>query len=395
MPRPFLPSAEVSAESTTAPAKERDLELGFAWHTGQVPQSKRRTEIRRFKDDPECRLFLSTDSGAVGLNLQVADVVINLDLPWNPAKLEQRIARAWRKHQKRPVQVINLVCEHSIEHRMLSLLEQKRSLAEGVVDGKGKREMSLPSGRAAFLERIDSLMADRTTKQQAPPADPLQQLRDQILNQWRERLELLELYGEGDRQILLVVTDRVDNPLRNALTRQLNQHLPSSTPRLELMDSAAYQTMQRLIGAGVLSANTASVKTLHRAAVADIPQDDGQAQRLAEAREHLAKGEHKQRMAKVLAEGGFVTEALTPMREAVETALHALAIRWDWKTAAPMPIDLVNVELVKKGLLPDEILSLVTRLRADHAEMDEKQAMQLLLQGASLLEHLGAHLEET
>ena len=100
-------------------------------------------------------------------------------------------------------------------------------------------------------------------------------------------------------------------------------------------------------------------------------------------------------MAKVLAEGGFVTEALTPMREAVETALHALAIRWDWKTAAPMPIDLVNVELVKKGLLPDEILSLVTRLRADHAEMDEKQATQLLLQGASLLEHLGAHLEQT
>ncbi len=373
----------------------QEMELGFAWHTGQVAQSKRRIEIRRFKDDPDCRLFLSTDSGAVGLNLQVADVVINLDLPWNPAKLEQRIARAWRKHQKRPVQVINLVCEHSIEHRMLSLLEQKRSLAEGVVDGKGKREMSLPSGRAAFLERIDSLMTDATTQQKAPPADPLQQLRDQVLNQWCERLQLLELYGDGERQTLLVVTDQVDDPLRDALTRQLNQHLPSPTPRLELMDSAAYQTMQRLIGAGVLSANTASVKTLHRAAVADTPQDDGQAQRLAEAREDLAKGEHKQRMAKVLAEGGFVTEALTPMREAVETALHALAIRWDWKTAAPIPIDFVNVELVQKGLLPDEILSLVTRLRADQAEMDEKQATQLLLQGASLIEHVGAHLEQT
>ena len=87
------------------------------------------------------------------------------------------------------MQVINLVCEHSIEHRMLSLLEQKRSLAEGVVDGKGKREMSLPSGRAAFLERIDSLMADGTKKQQAPPADPLLQLRDQLLNQWPGRLE--------------------------------------------------------------------------------------------------------------------------------------------------------------------------------------------------------------
>jgi len=141
--------------------------LGYAWHTGQVSQQKRRDEIRRFKNDPECRLFLSTDSGSVGLNLQVADVVINLDMPWNPAKLEQRIARAWRKHQKRPVQVINLVSEHSIEHRMLSLLEQKRSLAEGVVDGKGKSEMSLPSGRAAFLERLDALMAGATIERAA------------------------------------------------------------------------------------------------------------------------------------------------------------------------------------------------------------------------------------
>ena len=65
----------------------------------------------RFKQDPACRLFLSTDSGSVGLNLQVASAVVNVDLPWNPAKLEQRIARAWRKHQTRSVTVVNLVTE--------------------------------------------------------------------------------------------------------------------------------------------------------------------------------------------------------------------------------------------------------------------------------------------
>ncbi|MGO8925947.1 MAG: DEAD/DEAH box helicase, partial [Limisphaerales bacterium] len=75
------------------------LNLGFAWHTGTVPQKRRRAEINAFKSDPLCRVFLSTDSGAAGLNLQNASVVINCDLPWNPAKLEQRIARAWRKHQ--------------------------------------------------------------------------------------------------------------------------------------------------------------------------------------------------------------------------------------------------------------------------------------------------------
>jgi hypothetical protein len=51
-------------------------------------------EIMRFKQDLACRLFLSTGSGSVGLNLRVASAVVNVDLPWNPAKLEQRIARA-------------------------------------------------------------------------------------------------------------------------------------------------------------------------------------------------------------------------------------------------------------------------------------------------------------
>ena len=50
--------------------------------------------MKRFKEDPACRLFLATDAGGVGLNLQNASIVINCDLPWNPAKLEQRIARA-------------------------------------------------------------------------------------------------------------------------------------------------------------------------------------------------------------------------------------------------------------------------------------------------------------
>jgi len=89
------------------------LNLGFAWHTGSVPQRRRRAEINAFKSDPACRVFLSTDSGATGLNLQNASVVINCDLPWNPAKLEQRIARAWRKHQTRAVTVVNLVAFRS------------------------------------------------------------------------------------------------------------------------------------------------------------------------------------------------------------------------------------------------------------------------------------------
>ena len=102
----------------------REMGIDCAWHTGSVPQQKRRTEIARFKAAPACRLFLSTDAGATGLNLQAANAVINVDLPWNPAKLEQRIARAWRKNQTRSVTVVNLVTENSIEHNILHLLAQ-------------------------------------------------------------------------------------------------------------------------------------------------------------------------------------------------------------------------------------------------------------------------------
>ena len=119
--------------------RELAAEMGVevAWHTGSVPQQRRRAEIVRFKQDPACRLFLSTDSGSVGLNLQVASAVVNVDLPWNPAKLEQRIARAWRKNQTRSVTVVNLVCEDSIEHQILHLLGHKQALADGVLDGQG------------------------------------------------------------------------------------------------------------------------------------------------------------------------------------------------------------------------------------------------------------------
>ncbi len=132
------------------------IDVGFAWHTGSVPQRRRRAEINAFKNDPDCRVFLSTDSGSTGLNLQNASVVINCDLPWNPAKLEQRIARAWRKHQTKPVTVINLVSEKTIEHKMLGTLANKQALADGVLDLKGNlHEIKLRTGRQAFLAKLE------------------------------------------------------------------------------------------------------------------------------------------------------------------------------------------------------------------------------------------------
>ncbi len=109
-------------------------EIPFAYLHGGIPGSKRGELLDRFREDSACRVFLSTDAGGVGLNLQKASLVVNLDLPWNPAVLEQRIGRVFRIGQERQVQVINLIAEGTIEHRMVQTLQFKSSLAEAVLD---------------------------------------------------------------------------------------------------------------------------------------------------------------------------------------------------------------------------------------------------------------------
>ncbi|MGH8471338.1 MAG: DEAD/DEAH box helicase [Gammaproteobacteria bacterium] len=190
--------------------------LGCAWHTGSVPQLRRRAEINLFKNDPDCRVFLSTDSGSTGLNLQNASVVINCDLPWNPARLEQRIARAWRKFQSRPVTVINLVSQDTIEERMLGTLANKQALAEGVLERKGDlAAIPFGGGKQAFLDRLNQLIqpappASLAAPQPLFPADRARAFAERA----RERLNgalirCEEQYPlEGSHSVLLVVVDR-------------------------------------------------------------------------------------------------------------------------------------------------------------------------------------------
>ena len=112
-----------------------------------------------FRDDIDCRVFLSTDAGGVGLNLQSASMVINLDIPWNPAVLEQRIARVHRLGQKSKVQVVNLVSIGTIEHRMLDVLAFKTGLAKGVLDDGEDSIFMEDSKFNKFMESIQELTA--------------------------------------------------------------------------------------------------------------------------------------------------------------------------------------------------------------------------------------------
>lgn len=164
---------------------------------GSVESRQRGKLISRFKEDPECRLFLSTDAGGVGLNLQNASVVINMDQPWNPAVLEQRIGRVHRLGQHLPVRVIHFISQGTIEHGMLQLLAFKKSMFSGVLDG-GQDEVFLGKSRLnRFMESIEKVSSSipKPMPQQSPkstPEDETKQINTEVATQsavgeqWRE-----------------------------------------------------------------------------------------------------------------------------------------------------------------------------------------------------------------
>lgn len=104
--------------------------------TGEMSAGERQKSIDAFKTNPDVRLFVSTDAGGYGLDLPQANLLVNYDLPWSPGMLAQRNARIKRASSKwSSVVVQNIVCEGTLEERILSMLEHKMSVAGSVVDG--------------------------------------------------------------------------------------------------------------------------------------------------------------------------------------------------------------------------------------------------------------------
>ena len=150
--------------------------LGYVSFHGGVPSEKRLALVEQFRDDPACRVFLSTDAGSTGLNLQHASTLVNMDLPWNPAILEQRIARIHRMGQLRPVQVINFVAKGTIEEGMLSVLAFKRSLSAGILDG-GSGEISFGGSRLnRFMKDVENVTGRMGEGEAVTPAEEVKNI---------------------------------------------------------------------------------------------------------------------------------------------------------------------------------------------------------------------------
>lgn len=102
-----------------------------ATYHGSLPRAGKEAAIAAFRD--ELPVLLSTESAGEGRNLQFCHVMVNVDLPWNPMQIEQRVGRLHRVGQEHDVVITNLVAKGTIEQRVLRVLEAKINLFELVV----------------------------------------------------------------------------------------------------------------------------------------------------------------------------------------------------------------------------------------------------------------------
>ena len=166
--------------------------LDYVRLDGSVPQKKRQGLMHQFQNEPDCKLFITTNAGSTGLNLQAANTVINVDLPWNPAILEQRIGRAHRMGQKRPVQVFLLVTEDTLEESLLGTLSAKQELFLATLDPDYEgANIDLVSGMDALKRRLEILLGVKPDA----PSDETMKEKVERETEALERKERIETAG--------------------------------------------------------------------------------------------------------------------------------------------------------------------------------------------------------
>lgn len=146
---------------------------------GGVKREERRKAVERFTNYDESIVLLATDAAGEGVNLQVAHLMVNYDLPWNPNRLEQRFGRIHRIGQTEVCRLWNMVASETREgdvfHRLFDKIEQERQALGGkVFDVLGEvfsetplrdllleaiRYNDLPETRAKLFEKIDATLS--------------------------------------------------------------------------------------------------------------------------------------------------------------------------------------------------------------------------------------------
>ena len=167
------------------------------------------------------RVFIATEAGAKGLNLQFCDTIVNYDLPWNPQRIEQRIGRCHRYGQKRDVTVVNFLAKDNEAQRLtLEILTQKLDLFGDVLD------MS------------DSVLHEARSKRSEELTTALGPDFEQQLNRIWERARSIDEVEEELRRLRETMEDR---------RRELNRIREHTTGLIETrFDDSVKQVFRRI-----------------------------------------------------------------------------------------------------------------------------------------------------
>lgn len=256
-------------ERMTRMVEKRVLEMGLDYVRlhGGVPTARRGELMDRFRDDDGVQVFISTDAGGVGLNLQSGSAVINLDVPWNPAVLEQRNGRVHRLGQTRKVQIITMVAADSYEQQVLGLVGNKQNLFDNVVkedasedvvgiskklletlvdslaeENGDEKQAAMPLPELVEEETVEET-ADSPVEQPTSP-QPVDTRTEEAIRQCIEQLQ--DNFGMrierilGSQGGLICVLDRIDDA-----AEQLAVELSNTVP-VALLDRYALQGLNRL-----------------------------------------------------------------------------------------------------------------------------------------------------
>ncbi|MBV9127618.1 MAG: DEAD/DEAH box helicase, partial [Verrucomicrobia bacterium] len=279
------------------------LRIAHAFHAGSVPAGQRRAEVQRFKTDPACRVFLSTDTaGGASLNLPQASVVIHCDQPWNPARLETRVARAWQPEQTRAVTVLHLVSEGTIEQRLMLARAGQQALSARVLDDPraGKMETKLVASAAPseddLLDRLQALLASTEAaekpaaklparsvqaEEEIPPAERARIFGERAAALLKGGLLSIDERATNDasdaassavRKLLLVVVENGEAERSRALLEPLRARCFPPQPGgiftetavgLEVIDRATADLLHRLRAAGLVGEAAGTVRRIY------------------------------------------------------------------------------------------------------------------------------------
>jgi hypothetical protein len=369
----------------TEPILEQ-LDLGWVKLTGDVPTSKRGDLIEQFFEDPDCRVFLSSDAGGVGLNLQAASMVVNLELPWNPAVLDQRIARAHRHGQPHTVNVINLIAKSTIEERMLDTLAAKRAVFDAALDQESEvKDLSFDKAGKSVLQRLQVMLGEeqevKPELELEPTEEPekpekelptLQSFADLLVGRYPGRVLLVreapQLPGAPSDGNVLVVVDGEPSKLRPQVETLLGEHYGGfPAPDLLLMEQEGYRALAALTGEAL---EPTEAPPAYQAPSIPKPAREDRRQalekKLRRANKGLDSADKRLKLASVVLEGGFPEEVMRPVRQALGWALSAcLSLYKDKQPSDALPSPrLVEAELVAPGHLPTDLAARVDRVRA-------------------------------